>query len=60
MFISFEINYTFRGKLQTVTFRSPFDFNKWVDKWVDNLTDNRVNIIKSIHNNRIIKFQKRT
>tara|TARA_R110002049_G_scaffold272884_1_gene450579 strand:+ start:2502 stop:2813 length:312 start_codon:yes stop_codon:yes gene_type:complete len=31
----------------TVTFRRPFDFNKWVD----NLTDNRVNIIKAIHNN---------
>ena len=35
----------------TVTFRRPFDFNKWVDKWVDNLTDNRVNIIKAIHKN---------
>ena len=40
----------------TVTFRRPFDFNKWVDKWVDNLTDNRVNIIKAIHkNNKVSK-----
>ncbi|MFI0428265.1 hypothetical protein [Mariniflexile sp. HMF6888] len=37
----------FQGKLQTVTLRRPFDFNKWVD----NLTDNRVNIIKAIHKN---------
>lgn len=36
----------------TVTFRRPFDFNKWVD----NLTDNRVNIIKVIHkNNKVSK-----
>jgi ATP-dependent DNA helicase RecG len=35
----------------TVTFRRPFDFNKWVDKWVDNLTKNRVHIIKAIHEN---------
>lgn len=41
----------------TVTFRRPFDFNKWVDKWVDNLTDNRVNIIKAIHANS--KISKR-
>tara|TARA_R110002050_G_scaffold54303_1_gene122902 strand:- start:1632 stop:2066 length:435 start_codon:yes stop_codon:yes gene_type:complete len=40
----------------TVTFRRPFDFNKWVDRWVDNLTDNRVNIIKAIHiNNKVSK-----
>lgn len=40
----------------TVTFRRPFDFNKWVDKWVDNLTNNRVNIIKAIHrNNKVSK-----
>lgn len=40
----------------TVTFRRPFDFNKWVDKWVDNLTDNRINIIKAIHkNNKVSK-----
>jgi len=40
----------------TVTFRRPFDFNKWVDKWVVNLTDNRVNIIKAIHkNNKVSK-----
>lgn len=40
----------------SVTFRRPFDFNKWVDKWVDNLSDNRINIIKAIHkNNKISK-----
>lgn len=40
----------------SVTFRRPFNFDKWVDKWVDNLTDNRVNIIKAIHeNNKVSK-----
>ncbi|MEM0518950.1 MULTISPECIES: RNA-binding domain-containing protein [Aequorivita] len=40
----------------TVTFRRPFDFDKWVDKWVDNLTDNRVGIIRAIHkDNKVSK-----
>ena len=40
----------------TVTFRRPFDFDKWVGKWVDNLTDNRVKILKAIHeNNKVSK-----
>ena len=35
----------------TVTFRRPFDFEKWVEKWVEKLTDNRVKILKEVHNN---------
>ena len=35
----------------TVTFRRPFDFEKWVEKWVVKLTDNRVKILKEVHNN---------
>ena len=42
----------------TVTFRRPFDFNKWVEKWVDNLTDNRVNIIRAVHKNNKISKRK--
>jgi ATP-dependent DNA helicase RecG len=35
----------------TVTFRRPFDFEKWVNRWVENLTDNRVKILREIHAN---------
>jgi ATP-dependent DNA helicase RecG len=35
----------------TVTFRRPFDFEKWVEKWVEKLTDNRVKILREVHNN---------
>jgi ATP-dependent DNA helicase RecG len=41
-----------------VTFRRPFDFNKWVDKWVDNLTDNRVKILKAIRDNNKVPKRK--
>jgi ATP-dependent DNA helicase RecG len=35
----------------TVTFRRPFDFDKWVDKWVEKLSENRIEILKAIHYN---------
>lgn len=36
----------------TVTFRRPFDFERWVEK----LTDNRVKILREVHrNNRVTK-----
>ena len=35
----------------TVTFRRPFDFDKWVDWWVDNLSENRIKILKNIYTN---------
>jgi ATP-dependent DNA helicase RecG len=35
----------------TVTFRRPFDFEKWVERWVVKLTDNRVKILREVHNN---------
>lgn len=39
----------------TVTFRRPFDFNKWVNKWVDNLHQKQIIILKAIHENKKIK-----
>jgi ATP-dependent DNA helicase RecG len=38
----------------TVTFRTPFDFEKWVEKWVEKISINRIEIIKAIHKNSII------
>jgi ATP-dependent DNA helicase RecG len=35
----------------TVTFRRPFDFDKWVDKWVEKLSKNRIKILREIHKN---------
>ncbi|MFV5703245.1 ATP-binding protein [Flavobacterium sp. XS2P12] len=39
----------------TVTFRRPFDFDKWVNKWVNLLSENRITILKAIHSNLDIK-----
>lgn len=39
----------------TVSFRRPFDFDKWVNKWVNNLTEKQTVILKAIHNNPKIK-----
>ena len=40
----------------TVTFRRPFDFEKWVERWVEKLTDNRVKILREVHrNNKVTK-----
>lgn len=35
----------------TVTFRRPFDFEKWVERWVEKLTENRVKILREVHHN---------
>ena len=42
----------------TVTFRRPFDFEKWVDKWVEKLSENRIEILKAIHYNSKISKKK--
>ncbi|WP_369765315.1 ATP-binding protein [Flavobacterium sp. WC2429] len=42
----------------TVTFRRPFDFDKWVDKWVEKLSENRIEILKAIHYNSKISKKK--
>ena len=40
----------------TVTFRRPFDFERWVERWVEKLTDNRVKILREVHrNNKVTK-----
>ena len=45
----------------TVTFRRPFDFDKWVDKWVEKLSENRIEILKAIHyNSKISKKELET
>lgn len=39
----------------TVTFRRPFDFDKWVNKWVNNLSEKQIIILTAIHHNPNIK-----
>src|SRR5690606_30494679 len=39
----------------TVTFRRPFDFEKWVNKWVNKLTEKQIIILRAIHEDHDIK-----
>lgn len=39
----------------TVSFRRPFDFDRWVNKWMNNLSEKQIIILKAIHNNPQIK-----
>ena len=39
----------------TVTFRRPFEFQKWVNKWVNNLSEKQIIILEAIHKNQQIK-----
>ena len=39
----------------TVTFRRPFDFDKWVNMWVNNLSKKQIIILEAIHKNQEVK-----
>jgi ATP-dependent DNA helicase RecG len=39
----------------TVTFRRPFDFQKWVNKWVNKLSEKQIIILEAIHKKQEVK-----